>query len=323
MTISEHHHLGTKAFPKAERVLRDLRGVATFEQEHGFRHPTAAYNVSLSIIGQRIQAVLDANREIIAASAFRKPGDTASDKKLLEAIDHMLDAQMEHFSVCGSVLQSFFRKEDEKLSGKAHTAFKQAVRPYRDHIARIDNYIKHSQGTLRSLAFSWPGNLHFGYFVEGPTGANALGPAPNIHPGNTAYSLNRDISYQVCSVFAVGAQLARSLHEIDRTLVPLADVPQGTGNDSSWATMLRMTAALPTVYFPDEVHKPVPRVNVSGNRLHIEYPSQCKRSSTPERCGIAVNMRGDGVTTTFHTPYLDTFHPGAQPFSNAGVPIPL
>ncbi len=321
MSISEQLQLSAESLPKAARVLRDLRGLPTYESEWGLRHPAAAYNVSLGGIAQRIISVLSALEKIVAASVYAERGKSAPDDELLEAIDHMLDALMEHFDVCNGVLKTFFHPNEKKEFEKAQKLFKRAVEPYRNHVGTIDNYLKHNQGRLRSILFRWPGGMVFGYFVEGPLGPNTLGPAKLIHPDQTGFSLNRDVAYHVCSVHAIGAQLALALHNFDRRLVPVP-LPKDTEvKEGGWAAMLRKTAGLPTIFFPDEVQKAVPSVHVSSEIIHIDYPSRRKASQPPGGCMISVNMAGDGVTRTFAMPYFQDGRSPAKPILDTGTPL--
>jgi hypothetical protein len=307
MQVFEDYRIIEVAIPKAARVLQNLQGVATFEGNYGTRHPFAAYNISLTTIARRLISVLE-NLEPLEVRVHHENNQTAiSDELLLEAMDHLLDSLMEHMDVCGGILRSFFASPDEKRFKKVFADFKTSVEPYRKHIGGIDNYIKHNQGKLRSVFFSWLGGACLGYFVEGPVGNGILGPVGKIHSGeNTAFSFNRDIPYHLCSVFAIGARLANALHAIDRRLVVLPLPKMVEGQYSDWCKALQMVAGLPKVFFPDEVVKGVPKVHLNRDRLTIEYPAQHQRvTGPPSPSKISLSYGGDGVTRSFKVPYFN------------------
>jgi hypothetical protein len=65
---------------------------------------------------------------------------------------------------------------------------------------------------------------------------------------------------------------------------------------------------LPASYFPDEVSKPVPRIQVTASKVLIEYPaSRFKASGPPPGSEISLIFGGDGATRSFKMPY---FHEG-------------
>lgn len=306
MQIREEHLSVALALPKAARVLQDLRGVITYEADYSARHPFAAYNISLATIGQRFTSVSTCLRQLEDQFRNSPSSKQESDLALLEATDHLLDSLMEHMDVCGGIIRSFFPVSDEKRYKKQLALFKASVEPYRKHIACVDNYIKHSQGKLRSIRFSWASGMCFGYFVEGPVADGVLGPVGCIHPGsNSAFSFNRDLKFHICSMFAVGAQLARSLHEIDKRLTPLPTSKSNDGRDSAWGKAVQAVAELPNLFFPDELLKPAPTVRLSEEKVLIEFATQRPRIfQPPSPCQISLTFGGDGVTRSFQMPYF-------------------
>lgn len=306
MRIFEQHTSPEAAVPKAARLLQQLNGVPTFESAYGARHPFGAYNVSLTGIARRLIAVVEALDHVQQQAQFLAGAKSIQNEQLLEAMDHLLDALMEHMDVCNGILRTFFAPADDKKFKIALSAFKASVEPYRKHIGTIDNYIKHNQGMLRSVHFRWPTGISFGYFVEGPVANGVLGPVALVHPGeNTAFSFNRDLAYHLCNVFAVGAQLAHALHSVDRRLVVQTPLKIVDGRESDWTRALRLTAALPAIYFPDEISKPIPRIHVSARKVFIEYPAlRFKVSGPPAGSQISLAFEGDGVTRSFKMPYF-------------------
>lgn len=307
MRIAEKFDSIEVAIPKAARALQNLNGVPIFHERYGARHPYASYNVSLSALAKRLLGVLEVLSKTEHEARFLDVKNADWEVPLLEAADHMLDALMEHMDDCGGIIRSFFLSTEDKRFKKIFTEYKKSVEPYRKHIGGIVNYIKHNQGRLRSVSFSWPEGSSLGYFVEGPVSSGGLGPVAQIHPSeSTAFSFNRDIPFHICNIFAVGARLANALHSIDKRIVP-ADIQRVVETrDTDWRKALILANDLSRAYFPDELAKGIPLVQVKEDSLFVEYPaSKIKVYGPPSGSRISICFRGDGVTTTYKVPYLN------------------
>jgi hypothetical protein len=261
--------------------------------------------VSLLAVAKRILNVLEVLSRTQQEASFLNNKNLSWEVPLLEATDHMLDALMEHLDDCGGIIRSFFPSSEDKRFKKILAEYKKSVEPYRKHIGCIVNYIKHNQGRLRSVCFSWSGGSSIGYFVEGPISGGGLGPVAEIHPTeNTAFSFHRNIPFHICNVFAVGARLAAALHSVNKCIV-VADIPvEAEAQKTDWAKALTLASDLPRMYFPDEINKSIPFVQVKEKRTVIEYPSsKAKVHGPPPGSRIGVSYHGDGVTSTFKMPY--------------------
>ena len=306
MRIIEDFDSPELALPKAAWVLHDLRGVQTFESTYAARHPCAAYNISLTAIASRTAKVIEELEDLIRRVLAGNSPESLGDDNLLEAMDHLLDALMEHMDVCCKILRCFVAPQDDKKFQKVLTQFRKSIEPYRDHIGTLDNYIKHNQGKLRSVCFTWGTGATLGYFVEGPVSGGALGPVGKIHKDeNTAFSFNRDLPFHICNVYAVSSRLAYSLKTINSSLIPMPPSSSVNVRDAAWSKAIKMTAGLPPIFFPDEVHKPIPRVRVSHHKVYIEYPANRPRPVGPlSPSKISILFAGDGVTRSFKMPYF-------------------
>lgn len=291
--------------PKAGRVLENWEWAPVFHEEYGVRHPLGAYTVSLSAVANRTMAVLDLLDD---TALFYRRSSTESDwaNKILEAMDHLLDALAEHVEDCGGVLRSFFPKSKKRDFEVALEQFKKQTKPYRNHICKIDNFIKHNQGRLRMVIMSNAVGVVPGYFVEGPIPGGGVGPSNIIHGShNTAFSFNRDIPFHICNVYAVSAFLAQALHAVNSRLVPSGTTKQNPESESHWDKMVARVAKLPQIYFPDEVKKTVPSIKFGGTSVRIEYPAAKEKSKMLlGQVSVSASYSGDGVTRTYHVPYM-------------------
>jgi hypothetical protein len=305
MRVAEQFASPEAAVPRAVLALENLNGAATYHEAYGARHPLAAYRVSLSNVASRLVVVLDELPTTRPAGPERGAADTNREQRLLEAADHLLDALMEHMGDCGSILRSMFPASDEARHRTVYSKYKGSVEPYRKHIGAIVNYIKHNQGRLCSVSFAWLGGSIPGYYVEGPIGSG-VGPAQAIHGEEpTAFSFNRDVPFHICSLFAVGDRLAAALRLADSRIGLGDSFPSTEPSSSDLSKALRLASALPRVFFPDEVKKPMPLIQLDGHALTIELPSNAvKPSGPPLGSKVLISARGDGVTRSFRLPYL-------------------
>lgn len=305
MKITERFESSEYPAPVAVRSLSEIKSIPVYHEGHGRRHPLAAYNVSLSAVAKRFLSVLTLLTEIEQQRTFNID-NSGWEVPLLEATDHLLDSLMEHVDDCGGILTSFFPTSDSRVFRDAKRVFDKHVRQYRSHIGRIDNFIKHSQGRLRAVSFSWDSGCVLGYFVEGPIGGGVLGPSPGIHEGsNTAFSFNRDLAFHVCNVHAVSNCLVNVLHTVDKRVTASAPLDRSAVRDHDWLRVLEGVARRPKVYFPDEMRKPVPFVGTDGGQVVIEYPSVGREILQPPNDNIELKVTyiGDGVTKSFQVPY--------------------
>ena len=296
------------SFPPVQLALANVDSARLFCGAHRLRHPPAIYNLSFSKVMSRLADVLN---ELDAASAFqayRDPKQYMWDKRLLSELDHLLDALMEHFDDCQSILLCFVESSDDKTFLKALRTFKEATRPYRSHIGQIVDALKHEQRHLASIFFHTPNSFDPGYFVEGPDDGGGIGPDPNIHAdGQTAFSFARDLRLHVCGLYFVGLALMPALAVFGKlSLTNKANTDDPKINDQKLET-LRRVSLLPLRFFPDELAKPIPMVRGQGlpssPEFVIEYPATARISGVSGRYTVGYGP-GDGFSKTYRIPYM-------------------
>lgn len=307
MRISQKLLDKNSAQPKALLVLQNIGDITTYHETYGVRHPLASYNVSILNVAKRILSTLTILEETQNKRAFESPRNKDWEAPLIEATDHMLDALMEHMDDCGGILRSFFPSSNDSNFKRIIKEFKKSVAPYRNHIGKIVNYIKHNQGRLRSISFSWPSGSSLGYFVEGPVTDGGLGPVSSIHPTEgTAFSYNRDIPYQICNLYAVSANLSSALYSVDKSLIASKKQSNTVEQPTELSQALEKVASLPMIFFEDELSKGVPKITSGSKAYTIEYPAKkAKPQAPPGGSRIAISFRGDGVTRSFKMPYFN------------------
>lgn len=292
------------AWPRAVRALESARDVETYHARLRLRHPLAIYNISLSQVVGRFSSALTELEKLRHITGFGGERD-AKEEAFLAALDSLLDALVEHFDDCNNVLRCFFQNEADPRYKKSYSQFKAATRSYRDHVAKIVNRIKHSQGRLRSVLFSWPGGDSVGYFVEGVNTEGVVGPDEDIHPGgSTAFSVARDFRLHLCGIYFVSTHLAQAIYEASGVR-PDGKHVSAQGVDAL-ATVIRGVSCVPPVFFPDEMKKAIPSVKMAsdgGVTISCGKDNRERATSFPS-AHVKVRFMGDGITRQFRIPYL-------------------
>lgn len=301
MTFPSLREVRLPAFPILKQVHESA--VITFHTERGFRSPLSIYNTSLTDLFRRTGAVLDLWLILHIRVSLGREISTPQREAFLEALDHMLDAFMEHMDDCESIIQCFYPRLQEREARKALAIYNKRVRYYRSHIGAVVNYLKHNQGQLRVIELSSPKACVIGYFVEGPVADGVVGPVPHIHGGNTAFSLHRDMRMHICSLFAVSGALAESISDI--TKIELVTSNAATdGNSEAISKTLNAASLLPNTFFPDEINKIYPRLDAGIQGVVIEMPSPNKAETFEKSVNFRVTYISDGVTSTYGVPYM-------------------
>ncbi len=291
-------------FPSARGILQLARNRPLHHQAYRLRHPLAIYNLSVLNVLKRMRRVIE---ELHAAEKSRRYADRTNyswGDDLLAAQDHLLDALMEHFDDCKSVLRCFGASVDDAEVRRASNAFNDGVRPYRVHVGTIVNSMKHNQRQIEWILFGRDFGFDPGYYVLGPDDHGVIGPDPNVHTdGATAFSFARDLRFHLCGLYFVGDHLADVLRRFGLSSGP-QECPK-EWSDLAFAC-LRGVALLPFRFFPDEVAMPVPNVMGGGNCEESEFRVQLPSGVSPQavRGGPGLSLgQGDGVSLIYRLPY--------------------
>lgn len=291
--------------PRATSALVAAKDFPTFQTRLKLRHPLAVYNISISQVVGRFSATLKSHKQLLlpySASMEKEERNAA----FVDSLDALLDSLIEHIDDCNNVIRCFFETDSNTKYKKIYSQFKSSIRPYRDHIGKVVNKIKHEQGRLRLISFSWPSGNSIGYFVEGVNHEGAVGPDQDIHEGgNTAFSVARDLRFHLCGIYFVGTHLAQAIYEAsgfgtnDRHI-------SATGTEGL-ASLIMDISEIPPIFFPNEMKKPIPSVKINTRsevliacgKIHHEKVLVLPGSRA------SVNFVGDGVTNTFRMPYFN------------------
>ncbi|WP_157817824.1 hypothetical protein [Candidatus Thiodictyon syntrophicum] len=297
--------------PRTIELLRKLPSGRNNFLDAGLRHPADIYNTSSSEVWKTIDALLTQKSLITDECLYLSSKGNDWQTNLALAIDHVLDAVAQHIEACESIVYHVARGNSEKDAVKKRRQFCHAIEPYRGHVNKIVNYIKHRHCPLRILHFHTIGFFTPGYFLEGPINEEMIGPNPDIHSGaNVAISLNRDIPYHIIHMFF----LARALHsalnkQIEQSSFTQPPKPQ---RNHLVSRVLKATSLLPLQFFPDELSKPVPlvkytqdTVNPEIGKVLLEFPSRrVKVQSLPHPAEISCSVDFSEHSRKYKLPYF-------------------
>jgi len=302
--------------PLALNFLAGIPHQYIFSREQQLRHPSSIYNLSLDKLARAFFAVAEGYARDTAL--FKDlPNGGFDIKVLLDAQEHLLRCLQEHLDDCYLILKTFVDPAttksksiyadqyvvDSKLPGAK--AFIQASEGYRTSL-KIVNKLKHSQGRLRGFGI-YPGDgVYLGYFLEEPDKAGVVGPSPEIHPNQGAFSFARDLKWRFFLVYSLSESLVKA---VERALMALHQTPIGKGEPpqqqtEDWNRLAAAISNIPLAIFPKESRTSVATVHLTGDgrelsmkfpdRVHIVYPSLSGRA--------VVSTVGDGFSRQFKLP---------------------
>lgn len=309
-------------YPAAFDALHAIPDQMLHQQEHdALRHPLATYNLSIHRVVEAFRAVLDQLKQLDAAETTDSGTFQFDPEPLLTAQKELLDSLAAHIDDGYQILRALYpaaqlkrdvrfadRWLEEAGHGKVMRPYKDAVTPYRQTFIPIVNHIKHATGRLRACVFYDDRQRIGGYILETADRKGVVGPDPTIHPGNTAFSLNRDLRYHFCHLYDVGEALKQALvraaerdYKIALVVAPVA------APDVNWEQIAERIGNLPLWFFPDEALKSTPVVlftrSGSDSILSVEE-TRAVVPFVPRTMHVRATWKGDGVTRTWRVPYM-------------------
>lgn len=309
-------------YPSAFDALHALPTQMLHQAEHDkLRAPLATYNLSLGRVLGAVADVLDRLDELAAAEINSAGVIQFDPKPLLDGQKELLDAMASHIDEGYLVLKAIYPavnlKHDQPFAdkwlqeaghGKIMRTYKDAVAPYRRSFMQIVNDTKHNVGRLRIFVLWDDRHRLGGYYLETADRNGVVGPDPTMHPGNTAFSFNRDLRHHFCHLYDIGDALKRALMQAAaadyRTSLVLSPVLE---RDEQLATIAERISKLGLWFFPDEAQKATPIVELKRTEGDTIVEVDETRSIVPFTLrSFKATMRstGDGVTRTWRIPYM-------------------
>lgn len=305
--------------PELQRHLPKIDETKIFFKEHGIKHPSAIYNVSLG----KVEGAVSDFMEVF--SKYEDIDFTNDDKKytgdLLKTYRNVLYAFREHLDDCFSIVKTFVKPPvSEKkqrnqyrwleINAQSETQdFRDSISEYKTYLDDSVNALKHDNAILAGIAFYDKDNglEHcMGYFI-----ANVVDgiytPVEAIHPkyGSvyTGFSYRRDLHYNLFNLFKLSSEVLRFINDKAGVSVDNSDVTITEASEVK-KNLYQKVMQMPRYHFPDEYVKSVPSVSITkGGYLKVAYPSTL--TIKPNRLNqVLMTHSADGHTASFRVPYM-------------------
>ncbi len=294
--------------PAALAILSSKFGSRLYNSDYGLRHPFGIYTVSLEKVLGSFEELLEVLEKSANHDLTSKKLDVGWDDDLLLGLERLLYSIMEHFDDCESIIKSFLAPGSKHGEVPEVGGYSNAIDAYRTHIGKVVNHIKHKQGRIRSIALYDEIAPHLGYFVEGPSEDESLGPAPLIHPGgNTAFSYARDLRLHMHGLYYTSQQLAKAVASLGAVEDSSSEFE--LSDDGRFKALASQIQQLDMVVFPDELNKNFPVVTIEAEKTGAySIRTSLKRQphglrTIPSPFRVVIFYQTDGVSRAFRMPY--------------------
>ncbi|RXS93754.1 hypothetical protein ESZ00_17040 [Silvibacterium dinghuense] len=275
---------GTLA-PPAVNYLDNIPEDVLFYREHCQLHPSAIYNRSLEKIARAFCSVT--KEYFLETDNLRRDKDAALDvSQLLDYQVHFLRTMQEYLDELWLILKTLI---DPKLASKSSEfteqyvldnklpgakSFQEAIRDYKSTL-RIANKLKHQQCFLRVVAAWFGRDVHLGYCLEEPDTNGILGPSPEVHPDQGAFSFARDLTWHMANVYRGSDKLINAVQKV-LSAKGISLPKTKVADHLQWDAAITELGKIPMAYFPKEMRKPIAKFNLddSSQILKIKLPYQ-------------------------------------------------
>lgn len=326
-------HDGTLA-PSALNYLGEIPQRYLHLNSHARRHPLGIYNVSLEqlekdfsrLLVEHLDTLQFLKRNVGIDGTLIKDNFTTGYNDLLEAQKNLIHSLRAHIDDCYSVLASLVDPANQQANTASITftdrwlkavklpslgVFNDAISFYKnEYLAPLVNGLKHRQCRLRGLFFYKYSDVRLGYYMEEPDVDGIPGPSPNVHKDrNSAFSFQRDIIYNLYSVYSISEALVGAVKAALHQLHSYDLRPQTTGSRNEvWLKILRQASELSSSPFPDQIESPFACLTVSAKdeqpTVSLTYPVLMFPPRFPQGMLVTSTIHFDGVGKTYKIPYV-------------------
>ncbi len=291
--------------PEIISLLNALPDEKLFHQNYQLMHPCDVYS---SVFEEAVESGYRLTKDVLELHEKKINGssDSELDLSIKNGVFNFIFSMGNFLDGCQSIVKSLFDSTKSKGFTTASREFSSSIKQYNDHVRKSANYIKHRHRVIRTIYGAWDKNLITGYFIEGVVAKGVVGPEPDIHKGsNCAISLNRDIPYHLCNIFAVSAALenvVKNQFKINKT-----DINPYKNNDERMLKFIDAASRLPRTFFPDEIAMNCPEISfkAKSNSAKILYPSNKKPTNMkPHDMKISLSSTMRSRSRTLKLPYF-------------------
>lgn len=300
--------------PEAVNFLCQIPDPVLFHLQHELRHPESLYEFSLDKVARAFIRVAEAYLSKTAELRDQRSGAFEIDE-LLHYQGEFLHAAREHLDDCYLILKTLIdpataRKAsryaeefvlENKLPGAV--SFHQSMEGYKDAF-RILNKLKHQQGWLRGVSVWTEAGAHLGYFLEEPDSNGCLGPSPEIHPDQGAFSFARDLPWHMFNIYRVSNRLVDAVRRALSSVHGVEIRPRLVSESDLWRKVADLAEKIPARVFAKEVPKKIATFQYANNatELTIRFPERV-RIAFPNLMRAVYSTVQDRHSPTFKVPF--------------------
>lgn len=301
--------------PNFQKHLAGIADNYLFHGQYELKHPLAIYNTSFGKIESDLEDFFKIYKTI-SLQDFKTTGK--NDDKVRETLKRyktFLYSLREHLDDCFHIVKilipprATFKKErvqyiwlKQNVKDPAVISFLQTIDNYKGFLDNLVNELKHNNGIINGIAYYEDSTNEFslGYYVANVIN-DAYVPVPNIHQKNngenTAFSLSRDIRFNIYNIFFVSEQLIKLAKALN---IPAKISISSTEVVEKRRILYEDIFNLPLYFFPDEYKKEVPSISITReNILKLEYPSRFTPKKLPPVMNFVQYHSTDGKTAKY------------------------
>ncbi len=306
--------------PSAVNYLINIPDAYLHHEKHGLRHPFSIYHVSLKRVTDAFEEVIQ--RYHAEVRIYSDKGEVKHYKNLLRAQRDLLYSLREHIDDCYSVFKTlidpslvpkkiiFTDKYLVAAKFKEIGTFNGEISYYKDdYLSPLVNSLKHGHARLQGLYFHTSDEIRIGYYLEEMGRDGVVGPSVRVHrDGNSAFSLSRDIIFNLTALYHVSEKLVDSLKRYLGQNYSFNLLPLKQDESIDVKQMIESAYNIEQKFFPDELMKPCAKITLESDnndsKFTLVYPSTPEEASFPEGLKMACFMEPDSKSKIFKLPYV-------------------
>jgi hypothetical protein len=285
--------------PASEYLQSTKDKVSDFPSEN-YRHPLAIYNISVTTAIDSALNLINHLENIMPFCGSETAEKLMSNKEISLATKGFLLSVGEHIDACEKVILCYFQSKDKKTIKNSKENLRKNLEWYEKHIMTQANHIKHKHSQIRNICLYTTSLAVPGYFIESAIDSQCVGPDPDIHHENTAFSYMRELRVFVCGLIYISKSLSSVLRKNSENFVAIEDPSDNT----KFKELIKRVSFIPEIMLPDEYNKKYPSVYCNDKIFKISFGKLNPPRVPYNGYSFKTATTADGVTRGYQMPYM-------------------